>query len=183
MLLARTLARALALLTGGVLLTACAGTSPSSPPARPSPDDLIKAATQLLTDGCLTRQGLTPPRPGQGPASEARQQRVADALFGAGPAELSLTLPTGYVVRAHTDGCLAAANQRLYGDQRRWFRASVIVDNLRAEAARAHLTLDRVRARHRAELADYRRLRAHAVREASALLNHTDQPSTESTRP
>jgi hypothetical protein len=44
---------------------------------------------------------------------------------------LSLRLTTGHVVRAHTDGCLAAAQRRLYGDQRRWFRASVVVNNLR----------------------------------------------------
>nr|WP_229859094.1 hypothetical protein [Streptomyces poonensis] len=148
-------------------MTACTTTSPA---ARPSPDDLIKTATQRLTDACLTRQGLVPPRPGQSSPSAAEQQHLADALFGTGKAELSLRLPTGYTVRAHTDGCLAAAQRRLYGDQRRWFRASVIVGNLRPEAAHTHRTLAEVRARHRAELADWRRMRARAVRAAGPLL-------------
>ncbi|WP_260610365.1 hypothetical protein, partial [Streptomyces sp. WAC06614] len=95
-----------------------------------APDDVIKAATRTLTDACLTGRGLTPPRPGGNmPAGQERQ--VAAALFGAGPAELSLTLPTGYTVRAHTDGCLAQAQRQLYGDQADWFRASVTVNNLR----------------------------------------------------
>ncbi len=149
------------------LLTACATAAPGP---RPSPDDLVRAATQRLTDVCLRRQGLVPPRPGHTPPTASGQRRFAEALFGAGRAELSLKLPTGHVVRAHTDGCLAAAQRRLYGDQRRWFRASVIVNNLRPEAARTHRTLAEVRARHRAELADWRRMRARAVRVAGPLL-------------
>lgn len=148
-------------------VTACTRTAPTT---RPSPDDLIKTATQRLTDACLTEKGLVPPRPGRSPLPAAEQQRVDGALFGTGRAELSLELPTGYVVRAHTDGCLAAAQRRLYGDQRRWFRVSVIVGNLRPEAAHSHLTLARVRARHRTELADWRRMRDRAVRAAEPLL-------------
>ncbi|CAM5583686.1 hypothetical protein [Streptomyces griseorubiginosus] len=157
-------AAALAVLT---LLTASACASHPAPGA----DDVIKAATRKLTDDCLTRQGLSP---------ESDRQRVADALFGAGPAELSLRLPTGYTVRAHTDGCLAAAQRRLYGDQDRWFHTSVVVNNLQPEAARTGRPLSEVRAAHRAELTEWRRLRARALTQATALLEGGDitRPST-----
>ncbi|POX53946.1 hypothetical protein [Streptomyces sp. Ru72] len=165
-----------ALLAPGLLLTACTATG-NAPPS-PSPDDVIKAATQKLTGGCLARQGLTPPRPGQPTPSSAEQRRVSDALFGSGEAELSIRLPTGYVVRAHTDGCLAAAQQRLYGDQRRWFRTSVIVNNLEPEAEKTHRSLAEVRSRHRTEIAEWQRLRAHAFAEATSLLTAKGNPST-----
>ncbi|WP_430378877.1 hypothetical protein [Streptomyces sp. B1-3] len=157
-------ATALAVLT---LLTASACASHPAPGA----DDVIKAATRKLTDDCLTRQGLSP---------ESDRQRVADALFGTGPAELSLRLPTGYTVRAHTDGCLAAAQRRLYGDQDRWFHTSVVVNNLQPEAARTGRPLSEVRAAHRAELTEWRRLRARALTQATALLEGGDitEPST-----
>ncbi|MCX5255587.1 hypothetical protein OOK27_15825 [Streptomyces canus] len=131
--------------------------------ARPAPgaDDVIKAATRALTDDCLTRQGLT---------AKSDQQHVSDALFGTGRAELSLRLPTGLVVRAHTDGCLAAAQRRLYGDQDRWFRTSVVVNNLEPEAAVTGRPLSEVRAAHRAQIAEWRRLRARALTTATALL-------------
>ncbi|GAA3813175.1 hypothetical protein ACFQ0G_24945 [Streptomyces chiangmaiensis] len=157
-----------ALVSCGLFLTACATTV--STPVRLSPHDTVKAATRRLTDDCLTRRGLAPPRPGGPIRSAAERQRVAAALFGAGQAELSLRLSTGYVVRAHTDGCLAAAQRRLYGDQVRWFRSSVVVQNLRPEAAQSHRSLAEVRARHRAEIAEWRRLRAHALTEATSLL-------------
>ncbi|MFF7050629.1 hypothetical protein ACFY94_19920 [Streptomyces griseorubiginosus] len=157
-------ATAVAVLT---LLTASACAAHPAPGA----DDVIKAATRKLTDDCLTRQGLSP-------ASD--RQRVADALFGTGRAELSLRLPTGYTVRAHTDGCLAAAQRRLYGDQDRWFHASVVVNNLQPEAARTGRPLSEVRAAHRAELTEWRRLRARALTRATALLEGGDitRPST-----
>ncbi|MFG2874559.1 hypothetical protein ACGFYU_06025 [Streptomyces sp. NPDC048337] len=150
-----------------VLLTGCAarGAGPAS-----GPDELIKAAAQRLTDACLIRQGLVPPRGGPGRQPGTDDARVSAALFGAGPTELSVALPTGYVVRAHTDGCLAAAQQRLYGDQPGWFRASVVVNNLRPEAAHTHRDIAEVRARHRAEIADWQRLRAHALTEATTVL-------------
>ncbi|MFJ6389484.1 hypothetical protein ACIQJT_17960 [Streptomyces sp. NPDC091972] len=156
---ART-ATALAVLTLLTLLTASActaGAARQEPPA----DDVIKAATRALTDACLTRRGLTP---------ESDRQRVSNALFGTGRAELSLRLSTGHVVRSHTDGCLAAAQERLYGDQVRWFRTSVVVNNLRPEAVRTGRPLSEVRAAHRAEIAEWRRLRAHALTTATALL-------------
>ncbi|NEB00492.1 hypothetical protein [Streptomyces sp. SID13726] len=152
-------APALAVLAALVLLGA--GSACTAQRTAPAPDDVIKAATRKLTDDCLTRQGIT---------ESSGQQRVSDALFGAGRPELSLRLPTGYVVRAHTDGCLAAAQQRLYGDQDRWFRTSVVVNNLAPEAAEAHRPLSEVRAAHRAEIAEYRRLRARALTTATALL-------------
>lgn len=167
-----------AVLSAVLLLTGCADPDPAP---RPAPDQVIKAATQRLTDACLARRGLTAPRPGQKPPPAAEEQRLAATLFGAGRAELSLALPTGHVVRAHTDGCLAAAQRRLYGDQRRWFRASVTVNNLQPEAAHTHRGLAEVRARHSAEIADWRRLRAHALVQATALLDNkptTGDPSS-----
>lgn len=176
-----------ALLVCGVLLTAgtaCSTAPPatsasaSAPPPRFSPDDVIKAATQRLTDDCLARQGLTPPRPGQSGSPDAGRTRVAEAMFGAGRTELSLRLPTGHVVRAHTDGCLAEAQRRLYGDQRRWFRTSTIVNNLAPEAAHTDRTLAEVHADRRTELAEWRRLRSRALTEATSLIG-----STSSTNP
>lgn len=106
------------LLTGG-----CSSTTRLELPAsEQGRSDLIKAAQQVLVDRCLTTRGAAGPPPRQ------------DALFGTGPAELSITLATGYTVRMHTDGCLAEAHRFLYGDQARWFRAEVTVNNLRPEA-------------------------------------------------
>ncbi|MFF1766489.1 hypothetical protein [Streptomyces sp. NPDC058249] len=117
-------------------------------------DDLIDTAQRVLVERCLARQGLTlrhPPdkrlsdkrtsdeRPSGKPSSDERSasaeadRRLQAALFGRGRPELSVTLPTGYTVTAHTDGCLAAAQRELYGDQGRWFRARVVVNNLGAE--------------------------------------------------
>ncbi|GGO44560.1 hypothetical protein ABT039_34965 [Streptomyces lasiicapitis] len=162
------------------LLTVLAALAPlavgcSAAPSRTSalpPNDIIKTAQQKLTDTCLTRQGLTPPRPGDRgrPPSPAEQQRVTHALFGAGHTELSLTLPTGYSVRAHTDGCLASAQRTLYGDQRRWFRVSTVINNLKPEAAFRKEPLSEVRTRHRGDLAEWRRLRARALINAKAHL-------------
>ncbi|WP_344328160.1 hypothetical protein, partial [Streptomyces macrosporus] len=84
--------------------------------------DLIAAAQQILVNQCLKARGAAGPPPRQ------------EVLFGTGPAELSVTLATGYTVRAHTDGCLAEAHRYLYGEQERWFHAQVAVNNLRPEA-------------------------------------------------
>ncbi|MFD8194913.1 hypothetical protein [Streptomyces wuyuanensis] len=118
------------------LVLAGCSSGPSGPPVPPAAerdrDALIRYAQRVLVDGCLDRQGLAVARE---PSSPQESRRLRDALFGAGPTELSLALPTGHTVRAHTDGCLAAARHALYGDQRRWFRAEVTVNNLSAEAA------------------------------------------------
>ncbi|MFC9630158.1 hypothetical protein ACFTY8_12845 [Streptomyces mirabilis] len=139
-------------------LTGCS-TATAQRPVPPLPrterdrDDLIDAAQQVLVDRCLARQGLTLPNASapqdhsasapqnhsasapQGPSASAPQdRRLQSALFGRGDPELSVTLATGYTVTAHTDGCLAAAERDLYGDQRLWFRTRVVVNNLRAEA-------------------------------------------------
>ncbi|MFD0418976.1 hypothetical protein [Streptomyces sp. NPDC127108] len=163
--------RALAALPLVLLALLAVGCAPRAErtPALP-PDDMIKAAQQKLTDTCLTRKGLTPPRPGSRAPSTAEQQRVARALFGTGRTELSLTLPTGHSVRAHTDGCLASAQRTLYGDQRRWFRVSTVVNNLKPEAAFREQPLTEIRARHRTDLADWRRLRTRALINAKAHL-------------
>ncbi|MFI1465825.1 hypothetical protein [Streptomyces wuyuanensis] len=119
-----------------LLLVGCAaepsGPAPVPPAAERDQDALIRHAQRVLIDGCLDRQGLAVARK---PSSSQESRRLRNALFGTGPTELSLTLPTGHTVRAHTDGCLAAARHTLYGDQRRWFRAEVTVNNLSAEAA------------------------------------------------
>ncbi|MHA4817009.1 hypothetical protein ACXZ65_21920 [Streptomyces aculeolatus] len=151
----------------------------AAPPGPPplGDDDSVRAAQQLLTDRCLARQGLTPPRPGQRPGGEGEQREVADALFGAGEAELAQELPTGFVVRAHTDGCLAGAQRALYGDQERWFRASTVVNNLKAIAAHEDRSLAAVRDDHRADVTAHDRLRAHAVERATTLLDKEKKPS------
>ncbi|MEU4490165.1 hypothetical protein AB0H94_35735 [Streptomyces purpurascens] len=78
-------------------------------PALPAPEkgrsDLIATAQQVLVNRCLHARGAAGPPPRQ------------EVLFGAGPAELSITLTTGYTVRAHTDG-LAEAHRYLYGNQK-----------------------------------------------------------------
>ncbi|MEV0177593.1 hypothetical protein AB0I00_41685 [Streptomyces sp. NPDC050803] len=142
----------LAALTG---LTGCG--APREPSVSLNPDDTLKAAQALLTDRCLTGRGLSPPRPGQPTPDAAEARRVEDALFGTGRAELTLKLPSGHVISHHTDGCLAAAERRLYGDQRRWFQAVTAVNNLKSKAP------PRDRAAHR-------ELRARALTEARALL-------------
>lgn len=110
-----------------VLTVLCASGCREAPrPALPTSEqgrsDLIKAAQQVLVDRCLTARGAVGPPPRE------------EALFGTDPAELSITLATGHTVRTHTDGCLSEAHRFLYGDQARWFRAEVTVNNLRAEA-------------------------------------------------
>ncbi|MFZ3573543.1 hypothetical protein ACOKM5_42100 [Streptomyces sp. BH097] len=163
--------RALAVLACAALLPLTGCTTERTDRSDRMPDDTIRAATQTLTDRCLTRQGLTPPRPGRHPANRAEEQRVAAALFGRPPAELSLTLANGIPVRAHTDGCLAAAQRTLYGDQKRWFQVSTVVNNLKPEAAHRDLSLASVRARHRADLAEWQRLRDHALDASTRVLH------------
>ncbi|MFD3563239.1 hypothetical protein ACFWVU_26775 [Streptomyces sp. NPDC058686] len=160
----------------GLLVTGCAAPDPGPALSR---DDTVKAAIQLLTDRCLIAQGLTPPRPGRRPGTQDQEEHLADALFGAGRAELSLKLPTGYSVRAHTDGCLASAQRALYGDQRRWFRVSTVVNNLKPEAAYRKTSLASVRAGHRTEVADWQRLREHALTRATDLLARQQQQQQE----
>ncbi|TLS44214.1 hypothetical protein FE633_21970 [Streptomyces montanus] len=65
---------------------------------------------------------------------QTQQQQLADALFGTGRRELSTRTATGQVVKANSDGCLAETQRVLYGDQARWFRSEVAVNNLEAGA-------------------------------------------------
>ncbi|WP_241845483.1 hypothetical protein [Streptomyces sp. CB02261] len=149
--------RALLSAASALLISACTVVGPEAP-AGPTgvpsgtaaQDTLLKAAERRLVADCLREQGLSLTSRPRAPDAD-RTYRAA--LFGAGPRELSVTLATGARVTAHADGCLAAARHRLYGDQRRWFRAQVIVDNLRVEAqARMGADPD-----HRAALARWTR--------------------------
>jgi hypothetical protein len=137
---------ALLALGGCATPTGAGRDAPALPRTERERDDLIKAAQQVLVDRCLAGRGLSSKAdPGErredgrndqreGGKEDAADRRLQGALFGRGRTELSVTLATGYTVRAHTDGCLAAAQRELYGDERRWFRAEVVVNNLRAEA-------------------------------------------------
>ncbi|MEU9293931.1 hypothetical protein [Streptomyces sp. NPDC048266] len=149
--------RALLTAASALLISACTVIGPdvpSGPTGVPSgaaaQDTLLKAAEQRLVADCLRERGLSLTSRPRAPDAD-RTYRAA--LFGAGPRELSVTLATGATVTAHEDGCLAAARHRLYGDQRRWFRAQVIVDNLRVEA-QARMSAD---PDHRAALARWTR--------------------------
>ncbi|WAU83605.1 hypothetical protein O1Q96_30295 [Streptomyces sp. Qhu-G9] len=125
---------------GGCATTTDAGDNrPALPRTERERDDLIKAAQQFLVERCLAERGLSPEGAlgrGADEGTGDRARRLQGALFGRGRPELAVTLPTGYTVKAHTDGCLAAAHRELYGDERRWFRTQVVVNNLRTEARR-----------------------------------------------
>jgi hypothetical protein len=95
-------------------------------------DDPAWAAEHGFGDVDGTRQAQQSPRTGK--TAAAQQQRFVDALFGTGRRELSTRTATGLVVRANSDGCLAKAQRVLYGDQARWFRSEVAVNNLEAAA-------------------------------------------------
>ncbi|WP_282694547.1 hypothetical protein [Streptomyces sp. CC208A] len=125
------LAASLALLAGCTSVRSDAPGPSAVPAARAEQDALLKAAERRFVDDCLAERGL---RATAAPRAPAEDRALQAALFGTGPRELSVTLATGATVTAHSDGCLAAARDRLYGDQHRWFRVQVVVDNLRAEA-------------------------------------------------
>ncbi|MEU3829399.1 hypothetical protein AB0F36_29385 [Streptomyces sp. NPDC029080] len=93
---ARSLRPVSAVLAALCLLGGAAGCADRPARIELSADDTIKAGQRALTDQCLARRGLTPPGSGSGPRGEAEQRRVSQALFGTGPAELSLSLPTAY---------------------------------------------------------------------------------------
>ncbi|WP_280885458.1 hypothetical protein [Streptomyces sp. LBL] len=92
-------------------------------------------------DGADARRTQQQPRTESGRRAAERQQRLTDAMFGSGRRELSTRTATGLVVTANSDGCLAQAQRVLYGDQARWFRTEVAVNNLEA-AARHRVTQD-----------------------------------------
>ncbi|MFF8507483.1 hypothetical protein ACF064_05265 [Streptomyces sp. NPDC015492] len=129
--------RALLAAAAALLLSGCTAVGPGSssapavPAAATAQDALLKAAEHRLVADCLGGRGLSLSSRPRAPDEERRLQA---ALFGTGPRELSVTLATGATVTAHEDGCVAESRRRLYGDQRRWFRTQVVVDNLRTEA-------------------------------------------------
>ncbi|MFF5970257.1 hypothetical protein ACFY7C_01905 [Streptomyces sp. NPDC012769] len=131
--------RAITAASAALVLAGCATVRPepaapaAAPPSRQEQDRILKAAEHRLVVECLGAQGLTL-RPSSQARAPAEDPRLQTALFGKDPRELSLTLATGLTVTANSDGCVATARANLYGDQNRWFRAQVTVDNLRAEA-------------------------------------------------
>ncbi|MFB7861203.1 MULTISPECIES: hypothetical protein [unclassified Streptomyces] len=132
--------RAITTAAVALALAGCATVRPGpADPAAPVPlgrqaeDKLLKAAEHRLVVECLGSRGLTLTAVSRARAP-AEDRRLQSALFGTDPRELSLTLATGLTVTANSDGCVAAARAHLYGDQTRWFRAQVTVDNMRAEA-------------------------------------------------
>ncbi|MFE0648703.1 hypothetical protein ACFVZH_08980 [Streptomyces sp. NPDC059534] len=148
--------RAVVTTAASLLLSGCAVVGPGGagapgvPATRAAQDELLRSAEHRLAVDCLSDRGITLSARPRAPDEDRVLQA---ALFGAGPRELSVTLATGATVTAHEDGCLATARQRLYGDQRRWFRAQVTVDNLRAEA-QSRMRTDPA---HRAALARWTR--------------------------
>ncbi|MGW7450004.1 hypothetical protein [Streptomyces sp. NPDC054787] len=178
------LIRAICIATLALLVTSCADQPTASPQreipaAKEAQDDLIKSAQLALVTRCLSGQGLTVPSLRQRPKTvTAEHKRFQAAYFGTDPRELSLTLPTGYTVTANTDGCLANAQRVLYGDQKRWFEAEVVVNNLRAEAhARMATHPD-----HRAAMARWKRCAgplspAHPDHPDPAVTDHCNRES------
>ncbi|MFF5761007.1 hypothetical protein ACFY8F_00565 [Streptomyces tanashiensis] len=148
--------RVLLAAAASVWLAGCATVTPDGPGpggvpvGKAAQDELLKSAEHRLVVDCLDSRGLTLTARPRAPDEDRVLQA---AMFGAGPRELSVTLATGATVTANDDGCLATARHRLYGDQRRWFRAQVTVDNLRAEA-QARMSADPA---HRAALARWTR--------------------------
>jgi hypothetical protein len=59
-----------------------------------------------------------------------RRRAYSAALYGSASTALAVTIPTGQRVTMLPDGCIASAQQELYGDLRRWFPAMTIVNNL-----------------------------------------------------
>ncbi|MBS2962961.1 hypothetical protein KGA66_07895 [Actinocrinis puniceicyclus] len=62
--------------------------------------------------------------------TSGRRTAYVAAMFGSKSNQVSVTVPNGDVVVQNTDGCLAAAERRLYGDFVRWFRDQTIAGNL-----------------------------------------------------
>jgi hypothetical protein len=68
------------------------------------------------------------------PAS--RRHEYAEALDGAS-LDLSVTAPNGYTAQKSSQGCVADAQRRLYGDLERWFRVSTLVEQLANEVSQS----------------------------------------------
>jgi hypothetical protein len=84
------------------------------------------------------RTGPVCPSPRDAPRTHRTQQAPQPGKRTAAPvgSGVSTRTATGPVVRANSDGCLAAAQRVLYGDRARWFRTEVAVNNI--EAATYH---------------------------------------------
>jgi hypothetical protein len=70
-----------------------------------------------------------------------RRRAYTQALYGTRGTALAVTIPTGQQVTMPPDGCLASAQQELYGDLRRWFPVRAITGNL-ASAIRPKVHAD-----------------------------------------
>ena len=60
----------------------------------------------------------------------SRRAAYTAAMFGSKRNQVSVTVPNGDVVVQNADGCLAAAENQLYGNFVDWFRAQTITGNL-----------------------------------------------------
>ncbi|MEV0269728.1 hypothetical protein AB0H43_13190 [Hamadaea sp. NPDC050747] len=61
-----------------------------------------------------------------------RRQAYTTWMYGAAPVGMSAPNPAGHTVTQNPGSCQSKAQDELYGDVRRWFRARVIVENLPA---------------------------------------------------
>jgi hypothetical protein len=95
-------------------------------------------------------------RPVKAPPRRAAR-RLEQVLFGDRKHIVTVRLPTGYVVATSMNGCVSQAQQRLYGDMIRWFRANTLVTNLGALTQQQVVDDPGFRARTRAWSACVRR--------------------------
>ncbi|WP_242902369.1 hypothetical protein [Actinomadura terrae] len=64
--------------------------------------------------------------------SKDRRELYRRALDGTDPSAITVEVPELGTIFTSADGCQSKARQRLYGDQRKWIRAKVIITNLPA---------------------------------------------------
>jgi hypothetical protein len=120
---------ATAVVVAAGLLAGCGTDDDRAPaPLTAAEQRQLDAAEARLTRRCVRAHGLSLPERGE--RAQPAAGRLRRVLFGDRQRALRVRLPTGYVVSASDNGCLAEAQRRLYGDRAAWFRADTIVGNL-----------------------------------------------------